>query len=261
MVESILQYCNTCVREIIEGVPHFHTPNWASLKDTLFHYFDADIFDEQFFEKDLKALVSSQLKQKDPNLDVSTPFPYDEVCKAAEEVLYDLDLLGPRPISTPSDQQNEAPHHTEARGGSVQPLLPPNEARTNLEALEREGSKARQEDEVETLIKSLSYYPLLYYRAIKIDPDALKVIHPPVFQNPPVSATPITPPSTQPCPLRKPITCFGCGVIGHGVDSCDAINDLVRKGSLSRDDNHQIIFPNGQCIYRNGDEMILQAYE
>ncbi|KAI6017025.1 hypothetical protein EDC04DRAFT_2544474, partial [Pisolithus marmoratus] len=58
MVESILQYCNTHVRKIIEGIPHFHNPNWDSLKDTWLHYFDANIFDEQFFERDLKALVS-----------------------------------------------------------------------------------------------------------------------------------------------------------------------------------------------------------
>ncbi|KAI6115671.1 hypothetical protein EDD16DRAFT_1693341 [Pisolithus croceorrhizus] len=112
---------------IIEGMPHFHTPNWPHLKASLLCYFDADIFDEWFFERDLKALhkgkltehehnryfwaglsplfrasVEGRLKQKDPNLNVSIPFPYDEVCKAAEEVLHrdhfdadDLDLLGP----------------------------------------------------------------------------------------------------------------------------------------------------------------------
>ncbi|KIK15863.1 hypothetical protein PISMIDRAFT_114410, partial [Pisolithus microcarpus 441] len=48
-----------------------------------------------------QSSVEGRLKQKDPNLDVSIPFPYDEVCKAAEEVLHqdhfdadDLDLLG-----------------------------------------------------------------------------------------------------------------------------------------------------------------------
>ncbi|KAI6100945.1 hypothetical protein EV401DRAFT_2061455 [Pisolithus croceorrhizus] len=142
MVSSILQYCNTCVREIIEGMPHFHTPNWPHLKASLLCYFDADIFDEWFFERDLKALpiaslhdfraynrdftqvggwmkhkgkltehehdcyfwagLSPLLKQKDPDLNASIPFPYDEVCKAAEEVLCrdcfdadNLDLLGP----------------------------------------------------------------------------------------------------------------------------------------------------------------------
>ncbi|KIK21795.1 hypothetical protein PISMIDRAFT_12077 [Pisolithus microcarpus 441] len=57
MVTSILQYCNTRVREIIEGMPHFHTPDWVRLKASLLCYFDADIFDERFFERDLKSLV------------------------------------------------------------------------------------------------------------------------------------------------------------------------------------------------------------
>ncbi|KIK15600.1 hypothetical protein PISMIDRAFT_16407 [Pisolithus microcarpus 441] len=97
-----------------------------------------------------------------------------------------------------------------------------------------------------------------------MDPNAAKVIHPPALHSAPVpssTAPPISPNSSQACPPRKPIICFGCGVTGHGLDSCDAINDLVKKGSLARDDNHRVIYPYGQCIYRNGDEMILQAYE
>ncbi|KIK20364.1 hypothetical protein PISMIDRAFT_13045, partial [Pisolithus microcarpus 441] len=57
MVTSILQYCNTRVREIIEGMPHFHIPDWVRLKASLLRYFDADIFDERFFERDLKSLA------------------------------------------------------------------------------------------------------------------------------------------------------------------------------------------------------------
>ncbi|KIK25796.1 hypothetical protein PISMIDRAFT_9319 [Pisolithus microcarpus 441] len=97
-----------------------------------------------------------------------------------------------------------------------------------------------------------------------MDPNAAKVICPPALHSTPVPSStvpPISPNSSQAHPPRKPIICFGCGVTGHGLDSCNAINDLVKKGSLARDDNHQVIYPNGQHIYRNGDETILQAYE
>ena len=57
------------------------------------------------------------------------------------------------------------------------------------------------------------------------------------------------------------ITCYGCGVEGHGVNGCDKINDLVAKGLLARDEAHLVTLPNGQYIPRTRDETIMQAYE
>ncbi|KIN96989.1 hypothetical protein M404DRAFT_161707, partial [Pisolithus tinctorius Marx 270] len=236
MVESILQYCNARVREIIEGMAHYYTPDWANLKADLLKYFDADLSDERFFERHLKSfalesrmqpimtlqdfrayncgficiggwlknkgrilvdeynryfwaglspvfcgLVETRLRTKDPNLDISS---YDDVCQSAEEVLHhnhfdadDLDFLGPCAAPAPQAQPN-ASHCSDGRDDSVRPLLPSHEARRNLENLEKEGPTAHKQDEVETLIKSLSHmslndpdYSLLYYRAIKMDPD------------------------------------------------------------------------------------------
>ncbi|KIO14827.1 hypothetical protein M404DRAFT_17686, partial [Pisolithus tinctorius Marx 270] len=197
---------------------------------------------------------------------------------SAEEVLCrdrfdadDLDFLGPHAAPAPQAQPS-ASHRSDGRDDSVRPLLPSHEARRNLENLEKEGPTARKQDEVETLIKSLSRmslndpdYSLLYYRAIKMDPDAAKVLRAPSLcpapASTPASTAPAATSSSQTHPARRTITCYGCGVEGHGVESCQAINDLIQKGSLARDENHRVIYPNGQHIYRNGEETILQAYE
>ena len=57
-VDSILRYCSTRVQEIIEGMTHFHVPNWDELKNDLLKHFDADLSDERFYEKDLKNFVT-----------------------------------------------------------------------------------------------------------------------------------------------------------------------------------------------------------
>ncbi|KIN94021.1 hypothetical protein M404DRAFT_35462 [Pisolithus tinctorius Marx 270] len=232
LVELILQYCNAQVREIIEGMAHYYAPNWANLKADLLKYFDADLSDE--------SLVESCLRLKDLNLDTSKPFPYEEVCQSAEEVLHhdnfdadDLDFLGPRTAPNAPQVQNSTPYCSDGRDDSEAPT-------------------ARKQDEVKTLIKSLSCmllsdpdYSLLYYHAIKMDPDAAKVLHAPSLHPAPAptpaSAAPVATPPAQTHPARRTITCYGCGVKGHGLDNCKADNDL--------------------CIYCNGEETILHAYE
>ncbi|KIM56441.1 hypothetical protein SCLCIDRAFT_29585 [Scleroderma citrinum Foug A] len=321
-VNSILQYCSTKVQETIEGMPHFHYANWDELRHDLLKYFDANLSDERFYERDLKefvvisackpihSLISFRTYCRDficiggwlrnqgrisedefncyfwaglpstfchpinchllllnPNLDVTWPFPYSDVTKAAEQLLHRdcfgaeyLDLLGVK-------EKDDFPSPCfDPRSDPVCPLLSPQDARTTLQGLEKAEPTAQKQDEVENLIKTMSRmslsnpkYSLYYYCAIKLDPDASKVIHPPALHS---SSTPssATAPTARPHSPGYSITCYGCGVEGHGVNSCDKVNDLITKGLLSRDETHCVTLPNGQCLFRNGDETILQAY-
>ncbi|KIM55666.1 hypothetical protein SCLCIDRAFT_134240 [Scleroderma citrinum Foug A] len=141
-VHSILQYCSTKVQETIEGMIHYHIPDWDRLKHDLLKYFDTDLSDERFYERDLKNfvvnsmrcpihsliafwsynrdficiggwlrnqerisedefnryfwaglpssfrhLINSHLLLLNPNLDVTHPFSYSEVTKAAEQLV------------------------------------------------------------------------------------------------------------------------------------------------------------------------------
>ena len=48
---------------------------------------------------------------------------------------------------------------------------------------------------------------------------------------------------------------------GHGLNSCEVINDLVTRGSLARDEMRRITLPNGQRLLRIGEETFKQAYD
>ncbi|KIM51064.1 hypothetical protein SCLCIDRAFT_33765 [Scleroderma citrinum Foug A] len=322
-VHSILQYCSTKVQETIEGMIHYHIPDWDRLKHDLLKYFDADLSDERFYERDLKNfvvdsmrcpinsliafrsyhrdfihiggwlrnqgrisedefnryfwaglpssfrhLINSHLLLLNPNLDVTRPFSYSEVTKAAEQLLrrdcFDaeyLDLLGVK------EKDDTPPPRFDPRSDPVRPLLSPQDARTTLQGLEKAEPIARKQDEVENLIKTMSRmslsdpeYSLYYYRAIKLDPDASKVIRPPALHSSPTTSSAAAPTALPRAPGHS-ITCYGCGVEGHGANGCDKVNDLITKGLLSRDETRCVTLPNGQCLFRIGDETILQAYE
>ena len=216
--------------------------------------------------------VDSRLILKDPDLDVSIPYSYSDVCKAAEELLrrdrFDAEYLERLGVE---EKENIPLPRSDPRSDPVRPLLSPQDARTTLQGLDKAGTTAQKQDEVENLIKKMSQmtlsdpnYALYYYRAIKLDPDASRVISPPALNSrssSPATSAP-TRPDAAPRPLsRPPITCYGCGVEGHGVNGCDKINDLVAKGLLARDEARRVTLPNGQYIPRTRDETIMQAYE
>ncbi|KIM53239.1 hypothetical protein SCLCIDRAFT_32053, partial [Scleroderma citrinum Foug A] len=215
-----------------------------------------------------RHLINSHLLLLNPNLDVTCPFSYSEVTKAAEQLLrrdrFDaeyLDLLGVK------EKDDTPPPHFDPRSDPVRPLLSPQDARTTLQGLEKAEPIAQKQDEVENLIKTMSRmslsdpeYSLYYYRAIKLDPDASKVIRPPALHSFPTPSSAAAPTALPRAPGHS-ITCYGCGVEGHGVNGCDKVNDLITKGLLSRDETRHVTLPNGQCLFRIGDETILQAYE
>jgi hypothetical protein len=218
-----------------------------------------------------RSTIELRLLQQNPLLDVSKPFPYADVMKASEALLrrdrFDTDFLyTPNPLDPP-------PPFAPRSDVSIRPILPSPEARSTLQNLDRESTVAQKQDEVENLIKRLSRmsitepdYSLLYYRAIKLDPDTAKVIRAPSLSSSPTShpasatSTPSFPPTPQSRPARN-ITCFGCGKQGHGINDCEEINDLILKGQLSKDDSRRVTLANGQRIPRNFDEPILDAYK
>jgi len=211
-VDSILCYCSTRVQEIIEGMTHFHLPNWYELKNNLLKHFDADLSNERFYEKDLKNFVTSarrapilslhdfraynrhfiriggwlrnkgkiteedynrhfwaglppsfhlnvdsHLILKDPDLDVSIPYSYSDVCKAAEELLhrdrFDAEYLERLGVE---EKENIPLPRSDPRSDPVRPLLSLQDARTTLQGLDKAGTTAQKQDEVENLIKKMS---------------------------------------------------------------------------------------------------------
>src|SRR5579871_5371091 len=55
--KSVLQYCSNRVRQTIEGMPDYITPDWARLKDNILQFYDAERNDLRFSKRDLQALI------------------------------------------------------------------------------------------------------------------------------------------------------------------------------------------------------------
>ena len=144
-------------------------------------------------------------------------------------------------------------------------------ARRTVRELDKQEDLAAKHDEVETIINRLSNmslndksYGVLYYRALKLDPDVIHVIRAPV------SRTEYIPSSSNlnqrspslPNALRNAnLQCYGCGESGHGISSCPAIDKLLQKGVITKDSRGKLIMKDGSRITRQRDEPFTQAIE
>jgi len=128
-------------------------------------------------------------------------------------------------------------------------------------------------DEVESLIKQMGQlslddqkYGLLYYRAIKLDPDVALCIQPPRIkfntssqfkpQNKQSNSS-----NTSAVSARDGTTCYGCGLKGHNMQACYKIENLIQSGKIAKDANGRLVDQNGQVIRRISKENFLQALE
>lgn len=139
------------------------------------------------------------------------------------------------------------------------------------------------QDEVEQLIRQMgdlsiqdAQYALAYYKAIKLDPDVVHCVRPPAIRNQyetrtatitaPVTIPPLAPPATS-APAgqyqvpRGPMTCYGCGEVGHGLRTCPKIAELVASGAVIRDTYGRVTYRDGTLIRREYGETIAQAVE
>ncbi|KAI0038538.1 hypothetical protein FA95DRAFT_1505453, partial [Auriscalpium vulgare] len=155
----------------------------------------------------------------------------------------------------------------------------------------RDQGKATQ-DEVEDLIKQLNgmkitdaSYGLLYFRALKKDSDVAKVVAAPILTVASTPAKPFIRPPTPPASssrdppphLARPASprpaessmppprndgCYGCGEIGHNMNSCQKVGDLIRKGTIVRDMNTgRHTYASGLSIRRYNGESLVAAVE
>jgi hypothetical protein len=63
-VGSMSEYCSCKVVHILEGMPNYTTPNWASLVNDMKSIFDADKDEQRHRPHDLKKLADSWHKKK-----------------------------------------------------------------------------------------------------------------------------------------------------------------------------------------------------
>ncbi|KAF8059296.1 hypothetical protein FPV67DRAFT_1454479 [Lyophyllum atratum] len=61
--------------------------------------------------------------------------------------------------------------------------------------------------------------------------------------------------------MRGPMMCYGCGIVGHSLQDCDALKKKIGEGVLLRDYRGRITFQDGTIVQRTNEETILQAAE
>ena len=142
------------------------------------------------------------------------------------------------------------------------------------------------QEDVEQIIRQLGKlslddpkYGLLYYRAIKLDTTVAQCVAPPVtarvavknnnafrptFPNSVPLAPPAVPaqtkaPTMAPFDSRPPMTCYGCGISGHGIRNCPALQEMLRSGTLMRDQGGRITVRDGSVVRREQGETIIEA--
>jgi hypothetical protein len=137
-------------------------------------------------------------------------------------------------------------------------------------------------NEVEDLIQQMSKlslddqrYGLLYYKALKLDPDIVHCVKAPQVQanlsnqnrssnRPATSGTPnITPlPGTSASNNnREPSHCYGCGNKGHNMQSCFQVDNLIKTGVFIKQPNGRLAHADGTSIRRQTGETFVQAAE
>lgn len=62
--ETVVEYCSDPVREVIQGMKSFNSPNWSALKDEVYLHFNGDKMERRFTERDLKKLVRKTKKHR-----------------------------------------------------------------------------------------------------------------------------------------------------------------------------------------------------
>ena len=143
------------------------------------------------------------------------------------------------------------------------------DVRATPKTLDQEQATAKKKDDIETLILKLHQihitdpqYALPFYCVIKLDPTIDKIFSSAKSHNGTISShipfnTASSPQSPQ-SPSHPPITYYGCGDVGHTMHDCEALNELVSRGSLAKDAYKRITLPNRAKLPRLEGETLLQ---
>jgi len=269
--------------------------------------------------KALRTKLENRLLARNPNRSLSTPFKVEEINEGVEALLqrdrFDMNFAGSDDErdsdddedgddeSSDSDDEDELrrlrrqirkkakyskkKHPVSDSDDSDEEEIFPsrNKAAKDL----KRKINGKEEPEIEALIRQLNAmtvddpgYAALVFRALKLDPDVMKVIRPPVFVSrptiphspvyprPPQKFQPQTPPHMTPrFPPPKPFTrrpldddsCFACEMRGHRMSMCPVMQELEAKKVVMRNGMGRYAFTDGRPIRRLPGENLVSAIQ
>ncbi|KZP28057.1 hypothetical protein FIBSPDRAFT_729688, partial [Athelia psychrophila] len=288
---------------------------------------NSDAYATQYWSgipRNLRGKLENRLVANNPARSLSTPFTVDEINAAAEGLLQrdrfdshvansdsdndsgsDTDSESSDDSDDLKDMRNRIKKKARYRKGKGRLSVSQSEsssseddipvARIRSHKSQKNKVKGKSEPEIESMIKELNSmsahdpsYAVLVLRALKIDPNVLKVVRapeagpavaPPQLGGPPPSQ--YFPPRTNPTFQRQApphmqlqpgyappwqfngspqvSTCFGCNQNGHIMSHCPGIRELEVSGAIRRNDHGRMTLANGNMIPRYSGEPLVDA--
>ena len=270
----------------------------------------------------LRIKLENRLLARDPVRSLATPFKIDEINSAAEALLqrdrFDMNFAGSDEEDESGNEEDDESDETSDSEDELRTMRrrvrkhakyakKKRSVSDSDESEEEDARTARQraaknmkrkvngkdEPEVEKLIRQLNTMSLddpgyagLVFRALKIDPDVMKVIRPPVFvTKPTIPSPPQFPRAAQPFsgfrPQNAPHTtpsfsaprsfdrrlnheddrerCYACGAMGHRMSQCHEMQELTAKNVVMKNGSGRYVYGDGRPIRRLPGETIVDA--
>ena len=267
----------------------------------------------------LRIKLENRLLARDPTRSLSTPFRVEEINEGVEALLqrdrFDMNFAGSDDERDSDEEEEEFDHSSDsaeedelrrlrrqirkkAKYSKKKQLVSDSDDSEDdgIHTFRNKPAKdlkrkinEKEEPEIESLIRQLNAmtvddpgYAALVFRALKLDPDVMKVIRPPVFvskptiphlpayprapqqfqpQSPPHMAPRFSPPRTF---GRRPIdddSCFACEKKGHRMTTCPALQGLEAKKIVARNGMGRYVFTDGRPIKRLPGETLIDAIQ
>jgi hypothetical protein len=276
--------------------------------------------------KSLRVKLENRLLAKDPVRSLANPFGVEEINNAAEALLqrdrFDMNFAGSDEEDESDDEGKESDDESsdseseddlktmrrrirkKARFAKRKSSASDSDdsdddrpARTLKQRAAKELKRkinGKDEPEVESLIKQLNTmsiddpgYAALVFRALKLDPDVMKVVRPPIFVSRPTvpdspqfprtthafsTFRPQSPPHVKssfqsPRPFNRSAPeedrdrCYGCGSRAHRMGTCRDLQELVARNRIVRNELGRYVYNDGRPIRRLPGEPIVGAVE
>lgn len=262
--------------------------------------------------KTLRNKLENRLLAADPTRSLASPFKVDEINRAAEALLqrdrFDAYMAGSDDEDDSEDEDDSDEDSSDSDEDDLKTLRrrmkkkakyskkkasdsdsdsDDDAPRKKKGKAEKRKLKGKEEPEIESLIKELNSmsindpgYAALVFRAIKLDPEVLRVIRPPAFAAKSASSMmPMPPPPKFPPadrsfhPAMTPnyqqsgptpigmgdLYCFGCGSRGHRMLRCPDLQQLMATNIITKGPDGRFTYADGTFIQRMNGETLVAA--
>jgi len=239
-------------------------------------------------DKSSRRRLENRMFQNNPQLSLSAPFPLTDITTAANHIWnmnrFDDDTSDDDDERSSSDEVSDTEEEeVMARRLKKEKKKQKKETKTKRSKPDNPVStpadlEQQEADEIAELIDKLGKldikdpsYPAMYFRVIKRAELMAPFIKMPFLKEPPTQQAEVQTRPSHTGPIHAPAasthstqstgssTCYFCGGTGHGVRRCALCENMIAAGTVVRNDQGRVTWPDGTNIPRGFNETILSA--